>query len=64
LVATTTRILNHIYILDKEESKKIEVTQKSPKEGKDKKIEKEGEVLLSAWISRGAVPKRRITLFH
>jgi hypothetical protein len=64
LVATTTRRPNNIYILDKEESKKIEVTQKSSKEGKDKKTKKEGEVLLSTMSSGGAAPKRRVTLFH
>jgi hypothetical protein len=64
LVATTTRRPNNIYILDKEERKKIEVTQKNSKEGKDKKTEKEEEVLLSAMSSGGASPKRRVTLFH
>jgi hypothetical protein len=64
LVATTIRRPNNIYILNKEESKKIEVTQKSSKEGKDKKTEKEGEVLLSTMSSGGESPKRRVTLFH
>jgi hypothetical protein len=68
LVATTTRRPNNIYILDKEERKRIEVTQKSSKdynkEGKDKKTEKEGEILLSSMSSGGASPKRRVTLFH
>jgi hypothetical protein len=54
LVATTTRRQNNIYILDKEERKRIEVTQKTSKdynkEGKDKKIEKECEILLSARV--------------
>jgi hypothetical protein len=37
---TTTRRPNNIYILDKEEIKKIEVTQKRSKEGKDKKTKR------------------------
>jgi hypothetical protein len=68
LVATTTRRPNNIYILDKEKRKKIEVTRKISKdhnnERKEKKTEKKEEVLLSATCSRGATPKKRVTLFH
>ena len=68
MVATATRRPNNIYILDKEERKRIEVTQKSSKdynkEGKDKKTEKEGEILLNTMSSGGATPKRRVALFH
>jgi hypothetical protein len=68
LVAVETRILNKIYILNKEERKKIKVTKKSSKdynkEGKYKKIEKDGEILLSSITSRGSTPKRRVTIFR
>jgi hypothetical protein len=68
LVATTTTRPNNIHILYKEERKRIEVTQNSSKdynkEGKDKKIEKDDEILLSAMSSGGESPKRRVTLFH
>jgi hypothetical protein len=68
LVATTKIRPNNIYIRDKEERKRIEVTEKSSKdynmEGKDKKRGKEGEVLLSAMSLGGEAPKRRVTLFH
>jgi hypothetical protein len=68
LVATTTRRPNKIYILDKEERKRIEVEQKrstdNKKEGKDKKIENEGELPLSSMSSWEETPKIRVTLFH
>jgi hypothetical protein len=68
LVATSTRIPNNIYIVDKEERKRIKVTQHISKdynkERKDKKTEKDGEILLSAMSSRGESLKRRVTLFH
>ena len=64
-MATSTRIPNNIYIIDKEERKRIKVTQHISKdynkERKDKKTEKDGEILLSAMSSRGESLKRRVT---
>jgi hypothetical protein len=64
LVSTTTIRPNNIYILGREESKEIEVTKNSSKEGKDKKPKKEGEILLSAMSSGEQPQKERVTLCH
>jgi hypothetical protein len=64
LVATTTRRLNNIYILDMKKREKTEATQKDSKEENVPKTKNKDEVLLSATCSRGATPKKRVTFFH
>jgi hypothetical protein len=64
LVATTTRRLNNIYILDKKKGEKTKSTQKDSKEEKVPKTKNKDEVLLSATCSGGATPKKRVTFFH
>jgi hypothetical protein len=64
LVATATRRLNNIYILDMKKRKKTEATQKDSKEEKFPKTKNKHELLLSATCSRGAAPKKRVTSFH
>jgi hypothetical protein len=57
LVATATRRLNHIYILDMDNIEKTKSTQKDSKEEKVPKAKNKDEVLLSATCSGGASPK-------
>jgi hypothetical protein len=64
LVATATRRLNNIYILDMKKREKTEATQKYSKEENVPKTKNKVEVLLSATCSRGATPKKRVTFFH
>jgi hypothetical protein len=73
LVATATRRLNNIYILDMKKREKIEGTEKDSKEEKVTKTKNKDAVLLSATCSGGATPKKRVaiklrgrspTLFH
>jgi hypothetical protein len=64
LVATTTRRLNNIYILDMKKREKIESTEKGSKEEKVPKTKNKDEVLLSATCSGGAAPKKRVTFCH
>jgi hypothetical protein len=64
LVATATRILNNIYILDMNKREKTEATQKDSKEEKVPKTKNKDEVLLSATCLGGAAPKKKVTFFH
>jgi hypothetical protein len=64
LVATATRRLNNIYILDMKKRENIEATQKDSKEEKVPKTKNKDEVLLSATCSGGAAPKKRVTFCH
>jgi hypothetical protein len=58
LVATTTRRLNNIYILDMKKREKTKATQNDSKEEKVPKTKNKDEVLLSATCS-GEQPQRR-----
>jgi hypothetical protein len=64
MVATAKRSPNKIYILDMKKREKTEATQKYSREEKLPKTKNKDEVLLSATCSRGAAPKKRVTLFH
>jgi hypothetical protein len=64
LVATTTRRLNNIDILDMNKREKKEATQNDSKEEKVPKTKNKDEVLLSATCLGGAAPKKRVTIFH
>jgi hypothetical protein len=64
LVATATRRLKNIYILNMKKREKTKAPQKDSKEEKVPKTKNKDEVLLSATCSRGAAPKKRVTFFH
>jgi hypothetical protein len=64
LVATTTRRLNKIYILDMKKREKIQATEKDSKEENVPNTKNKDEVLLSATCLGGATPKKRVTFFH
>jgi hypothetical protein len=64
LVATATRRLNNIYILDMKKREKTKATQKDSKEENVPKTKNKDEVLLSATCSGGAAPKKKVTFFH
>jgi hypothetical protein len=64
LVATATRRLNNIYILDMKKRENTEATQNDSKEEKVSENKNKDEVLLSATCSGGAAPKKRVTFFH
>jgi hypothetical protein len=64
LVATATRRLNNIYILDMKKRETTEATQKDSKEEKFPKTKNKDEVLLSATCSGGEAPKKRVTFCH
>jgi hypothetical protein len=61
LVATATRRLNNIYILDMKKRENIEAIEKDSNEEKVSKTKNKDEVLLSATCSGGAAPKKRVT---
>ena len=64
LVATATRRLNNIYILDMKKREKTEATQKDSKEENVPKTKNKDEVLLSATCLRGESPKKKVTFCH
>ena len=64
LIATTTRRMNNIYILEMKKREKIEATKKDSKEEKVPKTKNNDEVLLSATCLGGANPKKKVTFFH
>jgi hypothetical protein len=64
LVATATRILNNIYILDMKKREKKKYRQKDSKEEKVPKTKNKDELLLSATCSGRESPKKRVTFFH
>jgi hypothetical protein len=64
LIATATRRLDNIYILDMNKREKTEATQKDFKEEKVPKTKNKDEVLLSATCSGAAAPKKKVTLCH
>ena len=64
LVATETRRLDNIYILDMKKREKTEATQKDSKEEKVTKKKNKDELLLSATCSGGETPKKKVTLCH
>jgi hypothetical protein len=64
LVATATRRLNKIYILDMKKRENIEATQKDYKEENVPKTKNKDEVLLSATCLGGAALKKKVTFFH
>jgi hypothetical protein len=64
LVATATRRLNNIYMLDMNNREKKKATQNDSKEEKVPKTKNKDEVLLSATCSGGVAPKKKVTFFH
>jgi hypothetical protein len=64
LVATATRRLNNIYILDMKKREKIEATEKDSKEQNVLKTKNKDEVILSVTCSGGATLKKRVTFLH
>jgi hypothetical protein len=64
LVATETRRLYNIYILDMKKREKTEATQNDSKEEKVPKTKNKDEVLLSATCSGGETPNKKVTFFH
>jgi hypothetical protein len=64
LVATASKRLKNIYILDMKKREKIEATEKDSKEEKVPKTKNKDEVLLSATCSGGAIPNKRVIFCH